>query len=101
MRWLLKLHEQYVGGLLADEMGLGKTIQIAVFLRSIAESCQYSRIVDYKGLGPTLIISPTTIMHQWVRELNTWFPRCKVIVFHASGSGTKKSLLKKVAEART
>jgi SNF2 family DNA or RNA helicase len=33
-----------VGGILADEMGLGKTIQVCVFLRSVAESRQESRI---------------------------------------------------------
>lgn len=44
VRWLHELYAQYVGGILADEMGLGKTIQLAVFLRSVAESQQESRI---------------------------------------------------------
>uniref|UniRef100_A0AC35FZR0 SNF2 N-terminal domain-containing protein n=1 Tax=Panagrolaimus sp. PS1159 TaxID=55785 RepID=A0AC35FZR0_9BILA len=43
VRWLHELHEHCVGGILADEMGLGKTVQIALFLRSIAESNVKSR----------------------------------------------------------
>ncbi|KAI6210840.1 hypothetical protein M3Y96_00370600 [Aphelenchoides besseyi] len=103
VRWLHQLHEQYVGGILADEMGLGKTIQVAVLLRSIAESRQYSRIFDYQGLGPTLIIAPATLMHQWTRELHTWFPKCRVAVFHSSGSfvGSKKRLLQSIAVPRS
>ncbi|KAI6226799.1 DNA excision repair protein ERCC-6 [Aphelenchoides besseyi] len=103
VRWLHQLHEQYVGGILADEMGLGKTIQVAVLLRSIAESRQYSRIFDYQGLGPTLIIAPATLMHQWTRELHTWFPKCRVAVFHSSGSfvGSKKRLLQSIATPRS
>ncbi|KAI6243649.1 hypothetical protein M3Y99_00027100 [Aphelenchoides fujianensis] len=102
VRWLHQLHEQYVGGILADEMGLGKTIQVAVLLRSIAESRQYSRIFDYHGLGPTLIIAPATLMHQWVRELRAWFPKCRAAVFHSSGSfsGSKKRLLQSMATPR-
>lgn len=118
VRWLLKLHEQYVGGILAgkitsvffcdgvsclDEMGLGKTIQIAIFLRCIAESEQMSRIFDYTGLGPVLVIAPTTLMGQWVTELNKWFPRCRTAIFHSSGSfdGSRSSLLRKMSVPRS
>lgn len=46
VRWLHELHDNCVGGILADEMGLGKTVQIAVFLRSIAESYVKSKIFE-------------------------------------------------------
>ncbi|CAD5235186.1 unnamed protein product [Bursaphelenchus xylophilus] len=84
VRWLLQLHKQHVGGILADEMGLGKTIQIAILLRAIAETAEPSRIFKFKGLGPSLIVCPATLIFQWVKELNTWFPKCRVIVFHSS-----------------
>ncbi|KAI6191164.1 hypothetical protein M3Y97_00198300 [Aphelenchoides bicaudatus] len=102
VRWLLKLHNEYVGGILADEMGLGKTIQIAVFLRCIAESQQFSRIFDFSGLGPVLVVCPATLMAQWVRELNTWFPRCRAAIFHHTGSftGSRKALLRAMKTPR-
>ncbi|KAI1718916.1 DNA repair protein rhp26 [Ditylenchus destructor] len=98
IRWLYELHEQCVGGILADEMGLGKTIQICTFLRSLSESKQESRIFKYKGLGPTLVICPATVMHQWVKELNRWFPLCRVAVLHSTGaySGPKHRLISKI-----
>uniref|UniRef100_A0A914HYC7 DNA repair and recombination protein RAD54-like n=1 Tax=Globodera rostochiensis TaxID=31243 RepID=A0A914HYC7_GLORO len=98
IRWLYELHFQYVGGILADEMGLGKTIQLCVFLRSLSESRATSKIFRYEGLGPSLIVCPATLLHQWVRELNIWFPLCKVAVLHSSGafSGSKGNLIKKI-----
>uniref|UniRef100_A0A183BTS6 DNA repair and recombination protein RAD54-like n=1 Tax=Globodera pallida TaxID=36090 RepID=A0A183BTS6_GLOPA len=98
VRWLYELHFQYVGGILADEMGLGKTIQLCVFLRSLSESRATSKIFRYEGLGPSLIVCPATLLHQWVRELNIWFPLCKVAVLHSSGAftGSKTNLIKKI-----
>ena len=40
----------------------------------------------YVGLGPTLIICPATVMHQWVKEMHTWWPVARVAVMHSSGS---------------
>uniref|UniRef100_A0A915LGS6 DNA repair and recombination protein RAD54-like n=1 Tax=Meloidogyne javanica TaxID=6303 RepID=A0A915LGS6_MELJA len=89
--------------ILADEMGLGKTMQICVFLRSLAESQRPSSIFGWKGLGPSLVICPATVLHQWVNEFNRWFPLCRVAVLHSSGahSGTKNSLIRKMSEFRS
>lgn len=102
VRWLYELHSQCVGGILADEMGLGKTIQICVFLRSLAESHKKSQIFKYRGLGPSLIVCPATVLHQWVKELNQWFPLAKVAVLHSSGahSGSKSRLIQRMSENR-
>uniref|UniRef100_A0A7E4VM44 DNA repair and recombination protein RAD54-like n=1 Tax=Panagrellus redivivus TaxID=6233 RepID=A0A7E4VM44_PANRE len=102
IRWMHQLHEHCVGGILADEMGLGKTVQVCVFLRSLAESYVKSEIFDYKGLGPTLIVCPATLMHQWVKELNKWFPLCRVMILHSSGShsGRKSQLMEKMSIRR-
>ncbi|KAL3112868.1 hypothetical protein niasHT_015574 [Heterodera trifolii] len=102
VRWLYELHFQYVGGILADEMGLGKTIQLCVFLRSLSESQTISNIFRYKGFGPSLIVCPATLLHQWVKELNAWFPLCKVAVLHSSGafSGPKATLIRRIGEHR-
>ena len=48
-----------------------------------------------RKLGPVLIVCPTTVMHQWVREFHNWAPTFRVAVLHGSGSytGSKKSKL--------
>ncbi|XP_010130977.1 PREDICTED: DNA excision repair protein ERCC-6-like [Buceros rhinoceros silvestris] len=90
VRWLWELHCQQTGGILGDEMGLGKTIQIIAFLAGLS----YSKIrthgsnYRYKGLGPTVIVCPATVMHQWVKELHTWWPPFRVAILHETGSYT-------------
>lgn len=42
----------------------------------------------YVGLGPTVIVCPATVMHQWVKEFHTWWPPFRVAVLHETGSFT-------------
>nr|XP_039261746.1 DNA excision repair protein ERCC-6-like isoform X3 [Styela clava] len=89
VRWMFELHSQKVGGILGDEMGLGKTVQIISFLAGLQLSGLRSRSVPghaYEGLGPVLIVTPTTVMHQWVREFQTWWPPARVAILHDSGT---------------
>ncbi|XP_006252796.1 DNA excision repair protein ERCC-6 isoform X1 [Rattus norvegicus] len=88
VRWLWELHCQQAGGILGDEMGLGKTIQIIAFLAGLSYSKIRTRGSNYRfeGLGPTLIVCPTTVMHQWVKEFHTWWPPFRVAILHETGS---------------
>ncbi|KAM3836498.1 DNA excision repair protein ERCC-6 isoform 1-T3 [Vipera latastei] len=94
VRWLWELHCQQVGGILGDEMGLGKTAQIIVFLAGLS----YSRIrtrgtnYRYRGLGPTVVVCPATVMHQWVKEFHAWWPPFRVAVLHETGSYANKKV---------
>ncbi|NXD75477.1 ERCC6 protein, partial [Halcyon senegalensis] len=91
VRWLWELHCQQAGGILGDEMGLGKTIQIIAFLAGLSYSKIRTRGSNYRqGLGPTVIVCPATVMHQWVKEFHTWWPPFRVAVLHETGSYTKK-----------
>ncbi|XP_023597869.1 DNA excision repair protein ERCC-6 isoform X2 [Trichechus manatus latirostris] len=92
VRWLWELHCQQAGGILGDEMGLGKTIQIIAFLAGLSYSKIRTRGSNYRfeGLGPTIIVCPTTVMHQWVREFHTWWPPFRVAILHDTGSYTHK-----------
>ena len=76
VRWLWQLHCQRTGGILGDEMGLGKTVQIIAFLAAL----HYSGRLD----GPTLIVTPVTVLAQWCRELHDWWPQATPHVFHAT-----------------
>uniref|UniRef100_A0A915CHY0 DNA repair and recombination protein RAD54-like n=2 Tax=Parascaris univalens TaxID=6257 RepID=A0A915CHY0_PARUN len=102
VRWLNELHEQCVGGILADEMGLGKTIQVICFLRALAFSQAETRGFGFRGLGPVLLICPTTLMHQWLKEFHDWFPLCRIAVLHSSGSfrGPQSHLVSKFSTYR-
>jgi DNA excision repair protein ERCC-6 len=36
--------------------------------------------------GPILVLCPATMLHQWSREFNHWWPPMRVMILHASGS---------------
>ncbi|XP_077979590.1 DNA excision repair protein ERCC-6-like [Glandiceps talaboti] len=103
VKWLWELHCQQTGGIVGDEMGLGKTIQIIAFLSGLKYSRLRVKGDKYVGLGPVLIVCPTTIMHQWVREFYTWYPSFRVAVFHESGSysGSKEQLIYDIVTSRS
>ncbi|KAJ3610808.1 hypothetical protein NHX12_022899, partial [Muraenolepis orangiensis] len=92
VRWLWELHCQQAGGILGDEMGLGKTIQVIAFLAGLSYSKLRTRGSNYRyqGLGPTVIVCPATVMHQWVKEFHTWWPPFRVSVLHETGSYSNK-----------
>jgi SNF2 family DNA or RNA helicase len=67
--WLQTLYHRGFGGCLADDMGLGKTLQtIAVILKN-------------KSFGPSLVISPVSLMHNWETELRRFAPELKVKIW--------------------
>ncbi|HEY4002944.1 MAG TPA: DEAD/DEAH box helicase [Candidatus Xenobia bacterium] len=85
--WLAFLRDRGLGACLADDMGLGKTIQlIALLLRDRQ---------DRGPQGPTLLISPTTVVGNWERELTRFSPTLKVLVHH----GTERLMLAEFIEA--
>ncbi len=65
-RWLSRLAHWQAGACLADDMGLGKTVQaIAVMLEQAPQ-------------GPCLVIAPTSVCHNWERELERFAPSLAV-----------------------
>lgn len=79
VKWLWELYSQQVGGIVGDEMGLGKTIQAISFLAGL----HYSK----KITKPIIVVTPATVMKQWVNEFHTWWPAFRVSILHSSGSG--------------
>ena len=70
MNWLYFLREYGFGACLADDMGLGKTIQLISYLLLVKER--------EPEAGPALIISPTSVLGNWQRELERFAPSLKV-----------------------
>ncbi|KAH1006602.1 DNA excision repair protein ERCC-6 [Dendroctonus ponderosae] len=93
--WLWELHQRSSGGLLGDEMGLGKTVQIIAFFHALQYSRPISNHCKYVGLGPTIIVCPATVIHQWVKHFHEWSPEFRVVVLHQSGThqGQKAKLI--------
>ncbi|WVZ71859.1 hypothetical protein U9M48_020391 [Paspalum notatum var. saurae] len=81
VQWLWELHCQRAGGIIGDEMGLGKTVQILSFLGSLHNSGMYK---------PSIVICPVTLLQQWRREANRWYPKFKVEILHDSANGLTK-----------
>jgi superfamily II DNA or RNA helicase len=65
-RWLARLGELGFGACLADDMGLGKTVQLITLLLHRARS------------GPALVIAPTSVCENWLRELARFAPSLAV-----------------------
>lgn len=58
------LADEYCRYILADEVGLGKTIEACVILKGLLQR---------HGNFKTLVITPSSLMHQWFNELNGKF----------------------------
>ncbi|XP_034942014.1 DNA excision repair protein ERCC-6-like [Chelonus insularis] len=86
VRWLWELHGRNLGGLLGDEMGLGKTVQVIAFFAGLDCSELLSDGGRFRGLGPTLIVCPATLLEQWVQHFHDWWPSLRVVTLHQSGT---------------
>ncbi|WP_083660984.1 DEAD/DEAH box helicase [Actinophytocola xanthii] len=71
LRWLARMTALGLGGCLADDMGLGKTVTlIALHLHRMA--------------GPTLVVSPASLLGTWEREIRRFAPGIPVTRFHGA-----------------
>ncbi|XP_075429078.1 DNA excision repair protein ERCC-6-like isoform X2 [Ascaphus truei] len=74
------------GGILADDMGLGKTIQIIAFL---------SGMYDAQLAKHVLLIMPTTLIQNWIKEFAKWTPGMRVNDFHGTSKKERTKNLEK------
>jgi len=63
--WLSCLRDAGLGAMLADDMGLGKTLQCLCALR-----------------GRSLIVAPTSVLHNWAAEAKRFRPGLRVCTYH-------------------
>jgi superfamily II DNA or RNA helicase len=64
--WLARLATWAEGAVLADDMGLGKTVQTLALLLHRA------------ALGPALVVAPTSVGFNWVRQAERFAPSLRV-----------------------
>jgi SNF2 family DNA or RNA helicase len=83
--WLAFLRQWGLGACLADDMGLGKTIQT---LAQIERDRQ-------EGLDrPVLLVCPTSVVNNWVKEAERFTPNLSVMVHHGIERRKGKAFVK-------
>ncbi|MBK6284864.1 MAG: ATP-dependent helicase [Draconibacterium sp.] len=104
--WMLQLYENGFGGCLADDMGLGKTLQtLALLLKlkkpkgsainhSLSKGLQLDLFaqaaLQEKNQPASLIVLPTSLVHNWDNEISKFTPSLKVYKY--VGIQRKKSV---------
>ena len=73
LRWLQFCYHFGLGCLLADDMGLGKTATVISLMA-------WASIPNL----PVLVVCPTTVLANWLRELDRACPSLKVVLHHGS-----------------
>lgn len=68
VNWLTFMSKAGLGAMLADDMGLGKTLQALCVVN-----------------GPTLVVAPASVVHNWVSETARFRPSLRVHVYHGAG----------------
>jgi len=71
--WLAFLCKWGLGACLADDMGLGKTVQTLAMI-------QKERIEGQTM--PVLLVCPTSVINNWVKEANRFTPGLNVLIHH-------------------
>ncbi len=76
LKWLWTNISKGFGCCMADDMGLGKTIQVISLILKMKE--------DNKLKKPVLVVCPTTLMGNWMKELEMFAPNLKAAIYHGS-----------------
>lgn len=76
LKWLWTNISKGFGCCMADDMGLGKTIQIISFILKMKEENKFKK--------PVLVVCPTTLMGNWMKELEMFAPSLKAAIYHGS-----------------
>lgn len=76
LKWLWTNISKGFGCCMADDMGLGKTIQVISLILKMKQ--------DGKLKKPVLVVCPTTLMGNWMKELEMFAPNLKAAIYHGA-----------------
>ncbi len=115
--WLALLAVNRLGGILADDMGLGKTLQTIAFLlhrkahapgnsatepasppENVPAGTESTDAVDPAPLrrAQTLVVAPSSVVFNWVRELEKFAPSLRVLRWTGDQRGNEVDRLAEV-----
>ena len=80
LKWLWTNVSKGFGACMADDMGLGKTIQVISLILKMKEEGLLTK--------PVFVICPTTLMGNWMKELQMFAPSVDAVIYH----GTERKL---------
>ncbi len=89
-QWLSFLHEIGSGGVLADDMGLGKTVQTLALLLAVKAADEKA---DPDKKFKALIVAPTSVVTNWIREIDKFAPSLKAALWHGGDRKERKEEL--------
>jgi superfamily II DNA or RNA helicase len=78
LSWLRFIHDISSGGVLADDMGLGKTLETIALLLSLKNEAKDEAL-------RALIVAPTSVVTNWVREIERFAPAITTALWHGAG----------------
>lgn len=76
LKWLWTNVSKGFGVCMADDMGLGKTIQVISLILKMKEEKSLDK--------PVLVICPTTLIGNWMKELQMFAPSLDAVVYHGA-----------------
>lgn len=76
LKWLWTNLAKGFGCCMADDMGLGKTIQVISLILKMKEEGKLKK--------PILVVCPTTLMGNWMKELEMFGPSLNATIYHGS-----------------
>lgn len=76
LKWLWTNISKGFGCCMADDMGLGKTIQVISLILKLKEESQLKK--------PVLVVCPTTLLGNWMKELEMFAPKLKAVIYHGA-----------------
>ena len=122
-RWLDFLRQAGLGGVLADDMGLGKTVQVLAVVQRLVEEREkaegqvptdvgtgedsestdsdelneLNELNEPDGIGPVLVIAPTSVVGSWVEQAERFCPNLRVRAVTRTAA-KREETLERIAE---
>ncbi|MCI1274408.1 MAG: DEAD/DEAH box helicase [Clostridiaceae bacterium] len=76
LKWLWTNIAKGFGACMADDMGLGKTIQVISLILKLKEEKKLDK--------PVIVICPTTLMGNWMKEIQMFGPSLDTVIYHGA-----------------
>lgn len=113
--WMYRMYKNSFGACLADDMGLGKTLQTLTLLARVVDEniseepvetsssdvqldlfSPPSAVVTKQQSKVSLIVVPTSLIHNWINEKEKFIPELRAAVYTGANRGLLEDKLKDV-----